>query len=84
MAGLQSTDSPNNEIAPRDQDTAIFGLPAVTNATGTLKQTATFSGPLSSLQVKNVFTPRELLFCLLFSRSHADRFLMSTPEISVT
>ena len=35
VAGLQSTDSPNNEIAPGDQDIAIFGLSAVTNATGT-------------------------------------------------
>ena len=30
VAGLQSTDSQNNEIAPGDQDIVIFGLPAAT------------------------------------------------------
>jgi len=38
VAGLQSTDKPSDEIAPVGQDTAVFGLPSVTNPAGSLKE----------------------------------------------
>ena len=38
VVGLQSTDKPSDEIAPVGKHTAVFGLPAVTNPAGSLKE----------------------------------------------
>lgn len=38
VANLQYPDSSNDEINPEGQDSTIFGLPAVTNPVGTLKE----------------------------------------------
>ena len=72
VAGLQSTDSPNNEIATGDQDTAIFGLPAVTNATGTLKEHHILWTPIVSAGEK---CPLPLDSCCSVRQTQTDTFI---------
>ena len=82
VAGLQSTDSPNNEIAPGDQDIAIFGLPAVTNATGTLKERHILWTPIISAGEKLPLPPDSCCSVYLVSHSHAVLVASKCPHLS--
>ena len=72
FAVLQSTDKPSDEIAPVGQDTAVFGLPAVTNPAGSLKERHILWTPVISACEKLPLPLDSCCSVSLVSRSNAD------------
>ena len=81
VAGLQSTDKPSDEIAPRGQDTAVFGLPAVTNPAGSLKERHILWTPVISAGEKLPLPLDSCCSVSLVSRSHADLVASKCPKL---
>ena len=80
MACLQSTDNLTNEIAPGDQDTAIFFLPAVTTATDILKERHILWTPIMSVGEKRPLPLDSCCSVSVVSRSHADLVASKCPH----
>ena len=81
VAGLQSTDKPSNEIAPVGQDTAVFGLPAVTNPAGSLKERHILWTPVISAGEKLPLPLDSCCSVSLVSRFHADLVASKCPKL---
>ena len=81
VAGLQSTDKPSDEIAPAGQDTAVFGLPAVNNPAGSLKERHILWTPVISAGVKLLLPLDSCCSVSLVSRSHADLVASKCPKL---
>ena len=81
VAGLQSTDKPSDETAPVGQDTAVFGLPAVTNPAGSLKERHILWTPVISAGEKLPLPLDSCYSVSLVSRFHADLVASKCPKL---